>query len=499
MYILVINLGLKNVRSIIFDYQGREIKNVSLPLESFVSGVCVEQDASDWWEKTKQVVIKSLEESSIRNNVKYLTVTCSSSCLVTVDRGLTPLRRVIMVSDRRAIKEAKSLSIDASLMIPKIAWVNNNEPKRSGDIKYLSPNDFLIAKLTGRFITDSLNAEKFHWDARTRAYPQKILKELNLKEEQFPEVVDPGTNIGRLNPEVIKELGLNSEAEMIVTTYDAIGAVFGSGVMGEKDACDVSGTVTSLRTVVLQKNFTLKDSKLFAQPFALMGSDLTIVGGSNNQGGSLIEWLKQVFYQDASSPYDLLEKEAAASVPGARGLIFLPYLLGERAPIWNPDATGVFFGLQRFHNRHDMARAVLESTGFISKSILEELEQNNIVIDNIKLSGGLARIRLVSQLKADITGKVVYLPENFEASAYGVFILACVGAKIYPDLATAVNTLVRFKEKIIPNQENYLKYSETYQLFKKLYGALSDTFRERKEMMAKIYSTEDLSDKIKNL
>lgn len=499
MYVLVINLGLKNVRSIIFDYQGKEIKNISLPLESFVSGVCVEQDADNWWEKTKQVVLDSVKDAAIRDNIRYVTVTCSSSCLIIVDRDLKPLRRVIMVSDKRAIAEAKQLSIDSSLMVPKIAWVKNHEPQISGDIKYLSPNDFLIAKLTGKFVTDSLNAEKLNWDRQTRTYPQGLYSGLKLQNDQFPEVVDPGTNIGRLRPEIIKELGISEKAEVIVTTYDAIGAVFGSGAMGGNDACDVSGTVTSFRAIVPQKNFKLKDKKLFAQSFSLMGSDLTIVGGSNNQGGGLVEWLKQVFYQDSSSPYELLEREASASVPGARGLIFLPYLLGERAPIWNADATGVFFGLQRFHNRQDMARAVLESAGFISRSILEELEQNNITVDNIKLSGGLARIPLVARLKADITGKTVYLPENYEASAYGVFIMVCVAAKIYSDMASAVKSLVRFRETISPMPENYLKYSETYRLFQKIYGALLESFKERKIVMGKIYSQEELSSKVKNL
>ena len=124
-------------------------------------------------------------------------------------------------------------------------------------------------------------------------------------------------------------------------------------------------------------------------------------------GGGLIEWVKQCYYQNEMLPYELMEKDASEASLGAGGVIFLPYLLGERAPIWDHNARGVFFGLERMHTRKEMTRAVLESTGFIDLDMIAAIEEVGLKINTIRLSGGLARLNTVSQIKSDITGREV--------------------------------------------------------------------------------------------
>lgn len=510
MNILVINLGLKNTRAIVYNDKGEEVSACSLSIASLINDVMVEQDPFEWWEKTEKVVREALRDEEIRSEVKYITVTCSSSCLISVDKDLIPLGKAIMVSDKRAVKESEEIgrnaeflrirkachiSSDASWMIPKILWVKNNERELfDRTYKFLSPNDFLIAKLTGKIVTDPLNAEKMYYDSKNNRYLEGLISSFGIDIKSLPEVVNVGTNVGKIRNHIKKEFGLK-DVEVIVTTYDAIGAIFGSGVTGEEDACDVSGTITSVRALTKHK-VNQDNEKIFFQN--IKSESLSIVGGTSNQGGSIIEWFKQAFYENKKNPYKVMAEEAQRVGVGADGLIFLPYLLGERVPLWNKDASGVFFGAQRSHKRHNFSRSVFESVGFLTKGILDEIEDIGLKITSLKLSGGLSAINLISKIKADITGKKVYVAHYSEASAFGVFIMVLKAIGKYKNYTLAVKDLVEFREIILPDKENFEKYQEVYSLFKKVYLSLRDSYIDHKKMINKLYGVEPLN-KIENL
>ena len=217
----------------------------------------------------------------------------------------------------------------------------------------------------------------------------------------MPEVVEIGESIGNIRKDVAEIFGLTTETEVVASSYDAICSFIGSGVSEEGESSDVSGTVTVFRTLTRKK--AAKQKKVYNIPY--YSENANIIGGSNNLGGGLIEWVKQCYYLKDEYPYEIMEKEASESELGARGLLFLPYLLGERTPVWDDSARGVFFGLERMHTRKDMTRAVFESTGFIDLSIIDAINEAGIDVNSVRLSGGLARINLVSQIKADILGK----------------------------------------------------------------------------------------------
>lgn len=182
----------------------------------------------------------------------------------------------------------------------------------------------------------------------------------------------------------------------------------------------------------LTRKETCKSSKIYSMPY--YNENAKIIGGSNNLGGGLIEWVKQCYYLNDEYPYEIMEKDAAESDIGARGLVFLPFLLGERAPIWNDNARGVFFGLERMHTRKDMTRAVFESTGFIDLSIIDAIKETGTDVSSVRLSGGLARINLISQIKADVLGKDVLVLSEFETTASGAAMMVLTGQNIYPDM-----------------------------------------------------------------
>ena len=462
----------------------------------------MEQFPDEWWKKAIEVMRSSIADSKIKS-LDYITVTTSASCLVCMDRKGNPLGNAIMVSDKRSVKEVNQirncssypdvekdtgLPVSVSIMLPKILWVKNNLSELFEKANhFLTPNDFLIYHLCGEVVTDELNALKYHYSMNTNSYPTKLLEELGIPESKFPPVKETGELAGIIQGEVAQQIGCNLNTKIVVTSYDAICSFVGSGVSTEGEASDVSGTVTVFR-MLSKKNELLPSNRVYTTPFHQ--GKYNIVGGSNNLGGGLIEWVKQCYYSKEEYPYEVMEKEAAESDIGARGIIFLPYLLGERAPIWNDNARGTFFGLERMHTRKDMTRAVFEAAAFIDRTMMEAIGETSADVTTVRLSGGLARVNLISQIKADVTGKEVIVLSEFETTASGAAMMVLNGQEniSFADLSKSYS---KSRMTIHPDMENHEKYNIVYKLFKETYESLVPMFDRRIELLDTIRSSRE--------
>lgn len=507
--IMVINMGLKSIRCIIFDQKGQKLGSAALAINTAINDKQVEQNPEEWTRKAVQVMKKALwDAGSLR--IDFITVTASASCLVCTAKDGTGVGRALMVSDKRAGQEAeqiagmpefariqKSIDMDssASLMIPKILWVKENQPDVfSGSAYFLTPNDYLIYFLSGVFVTDYLNALKYFYDPVYKRYPEELLEVLQIPLNKLPKVADIGDRVGTLRKKLAEEIGINSDVQVVLTSYDAICSFIGSGVTEEGEASDVSGTVTVFR-VFTRKKAQIKGNGIYDLPFYL--GENRILGGSNNLGGGLIEWVKQCYYQKEEYPYEIMEKDAAESEPGARGLIFLPYLLGERTPIWDDNARGVFLGLERMHTRKDMTRAVFESTGFIDLDIIEAVNRAGVEVQSVRLSGGLARINLVSKIKADILGRDICVLSEFETTASGAAMIVLLSQGIYPDMKQVAERFAKVRMIIKPDMENHRRYMYMYGLYRDTYSTLRELFLHRKDIMQKMRNDREVQ--IENL
>ena len=495
-------MGMKSIRSIIFDESGSKLSSSSRTLTSALDDIHVEQYPDEWWNKAIEVMRSSVQDAKIQV-IDYITVTTSASCLVCMDEGGHPLRNAIMVSDKRAIEEVNEiksnafttdivkdtgLPVSVSVMLPKILWVKKHEGTIFDNTRYfLSPNDYLLYHLSGVVATDELNAVKFHYSFNTLSYPSRLLKALGIPEDKLPSVVKTGECLGTILPDVARQIGCNPTAKIVVTSYDAICSFVGSGVSGEGDASDVSGTVTVFR-MLSKKDALLPSDRVYSTPFHQGG--FTIIGGSNNLGGGLIEWVKQCYYSKEEYPYEVMEKEAAESDIGARGIIFLPYLLGERAPIWNDNARGTFFGLERIHTRKDMTRAVFEAAAFIDRTMMEAIGETTADVTSVRLSGGLARVNLISQIKADVTGKEVIVLSEFETTASGAAMMVINGQEGIP-FSELSKKFSKSRMTVHPDMENHEKYNVVYKLFKETYESLVPMFDRRIELLNKIRSSRE--------
>lgn len=500
--VLVLNLGLKSIRAIVFDLEGNKLAFAARSVTTILKGSRVEQDPEDWWRLGIEVIREALEEREVRETVKAITVTTSSCCLVAIDSDGRAVTNSMMVADKRSHKEAdliqKSIHYNRakasnnnylahpSMMLPKAIWFKANDPDGyEACSALLGSNDYLIQRICGKLVTDTLNAEKFFFSPEKMCYEMELFEEFGIH-KRLPDVVTPGTDLGECLEEFKTMIGIKTSQSVkcIVTTYDAICAFFGSGLHKDGDASDVSGTVTSLRVLSKTKPLEAPDG-IFVQHEPL--TDVYIVGGSNNLGGGLIEWAKQSLFEHDEMPYEKMEQEARNSVLGARGIVFLPYLLGERAPIWDDEARAVFFGIERYHKREDMIRAVFESTGLSLVPLMNLISSSGCRPKRLLASGGLSRMNLISEVKADVLDVEVCLPNEFETTAVGAHILVAIGMGAYKDLEEA-SKIVTMREIILPDKKRHQKYVEVYEIFNELYSTLKPLFLKRRKMLKSISS-----------
>lgn len=496
MSICVINLGLKSIRAVIFNERGERLAIAYRPIVTRMGEGAIEQNPEDWWEAGIDAMSEVLHEPGVARSVDAITVTASAGCLVVVDAAGRSLGSAMMISDVRARVHAEKISqtsefaslarspklITPDTMLPKILWLQESDPQRfSRAAHFITPNDFLLYRLTGELVTDSYNATKYLYDPEAAAYPQPLLKALGLDEHTLPPVVDPGALSLGVRPEVRSRFGLRDDVQAIPATYDAICAAYGAGVWRVGDACDVSGTVTSLRAVT---DVALPAAgHLFSLPHLAPGAYL--VGGSNNLGGGVVEWAKQLLYRDEPRPYDQMVDEVEDAPPGAGGITFLPYLLGERAPIWDTRARAVFFGLGRNHQRSDLIRAVFEGIGYSLLDIADHLRATGVKIRRVSASGGLARLAPINQIKADMLGVDVVTTREMETTALGAAILAGVSVGYHATMKDAVDAWVSFGECFEPDAKRHAMYQDFFTMYRALYSQLRPLYVQREDLIAK--------------
>lgn len=498
---LVVNLSLRSIRVIIFSDSGEKVYEDWLPIRTYINNLTVEQDPNEWWELLMELLKKVFNNKKLSSHIRYITVTSSALCLVIVDKDGNVLDKSYMVSDKRAEQESKlledkfltffdkykSFKPDPSYMLPKVLWLKRHKQKIFQKArKLLSANDFLIYRLTDEFVTDNLNAEKFYFESDKKSYPHEILKAIGISSNNLPKVTVPGTILGEIQEELRKQLGISHSVKVVISTYDAICALVGSSTFKDGELNNVCGTCSSYR--IFSKNNAISTlSKLIVQ--GLPGERISIVGGSNNLEGGALEWFKECFYGDFLKDeiflYSLMEKEAQESQLGANGLVFLPYLLGERVPFSDPDVRGVFFGVERFHTRKDFVRSIFEAMGFQAKMMLEEFEKNGLNISSISMSGGVAKIPFAAKLRADFLGLPVNVISETETTAFGAFVFTLKSRKVIKSI-TKASHLIKISTTYLPNMHNHNCYASLFIFYKQLYNTNKEIFKTKKELVSKI-------------
>jgi len=495
-FVIAHDLGTSGNKATLFDSEGKLLASSFTGYETYYPYPgWAEQKQSDWWRAVKTSTLDLIQKvPEAKRQIVAISFSGQMMCCSPIDEKGNPLYDAIIWSDQRAYKQRDRLSQEvgdkvaykvtgtvfiANYLAAKVLWLQDNYPdvyKKTH--KFLQPKDYIAYRLTGEFVTDYSDASGTNlFDIQKKAWSQDIISQINIDASKLPKPI-PSTQIaGKLKKNVADELDLSEGIPVVIGGGDGPCATVGAGASKPGDCYNIYGTSswTSVTTDTplydkLQRTFVLShlDENLY------MG-----VGTMQSAGGSF-EWLngwignvENLFGKQIDiSPYRLLSLEAEQSALGSNGVIFLPYLMGERSPYWDSEVKGAFLGLTRVAGRSQIIRSVLEGTVYHLKLILDILEENGSEVKEVRLIGGGGRNRFLRKLMADIWGKpIVEMHYMEEATSLGAAIAGFVGVGVKKSILEA-ESMIKTESMEYPDTKNTEIYRKFYEIFKESYLAL---------------------------
>jgi len=477
-------LGTSNTRAIVFNEKGEKLASHLESVRTLSEGELIEQNPHDLWEKTTKAVKAVTSASSIRDDIVVMSITAPGSSVVCLNEAGTPLRNVITHLDTRCKQEVgivednpDYLKISGEIIggvtprstVPRLMWIKENEPDVYKNMhKFLSLTGYLIYRMTGEVISDEHAAVRAFADPYTGKPPHSLLDSLGLDSNMYPEFIKPGTLLPPITEGVASGLGIPKDNRLVMSTYDNLCAFVGAGAVNVGDAVDNSGTIGSFK-VVTDKMIVHPEHAVYSIPYP--GTpDKWIVGGSTYLAGPVIEWFRKNLR--ANCPIDELDSPISRSPPGAKGVVFLPYLKGGREPINDPEAMGVFFGLTLEHGVADLTMAVFEGIGYSMLDIMQVLQKMGVPINDVRVSGGLAENSTLTGIKSSMYGRRVLEVHEKESTSLGAAMFAAVGAGMYGNLQEAAENMIKMDNVVEPNQSEHAAYMHGFGTFKRVYEQL---------------------------
>jgi xylulokinase len=462
--ILGIDLGTNEVKSGLVTLDGRLLASAraGYPTELGRQPGWAEQDPGAWW----AAVVQTARELAALDEAEIVAVCADGHgpTLVAVDAGGNATRPAITWLDTRATGQAQELAERTGVRgwalggLPAALWVERHEPDvAAATAWYMTTWDYLAFRLTG-VAAASLIEHQLVPEARDVAAAGIPLTRL-------PQAVAAGTVLGRLRADAAAESGLAPGTPVIGGTVDAFASYLGAGLLEPGDAYDPGGTAGGLG---VYWDRPIEVPGAFVTPAPLPG--LFSVGAAMAATGRALDWYRSAILGGTVSTETLL-REVADTPPGADGLVFLPYLAGERSPIWDPSARGVLAGLTLGHGRGHVARAIVEASALAIRHVAEPMLAAGIRIDELRVCGGPARSDTWNQVKADVTGFRVAVPRVLETAVVGSAILAAVGIGDHPDLRTAIAAMTAIDHRLEARPEHAATYDVLYAAYRELYPA----------------------------
>ncbi len=400
------------------------------------------------------------------------------------------MRNAILWCDGRTAKQCREITetIGAQRLIEitanpaltgftagKVLWVRENEP----DIyekchKILLPKDYVRFKLTGLYGQEASDASGTNlYDVKNRCWSNEVLEKLNIDPNLMPECKESVDIAGTLTEQAAELTGLSKDTIVCYGAGDNASAAVGTAVVSEGNAFTTIGTSG---VIFAHSNSPQIDKGGRVHTFcSAVPGGYTVMSCTLSAGMSL-KWFRDNLCSFEGENYKEIDAKVEAVKIGADRLIFLPYLMGERSPILDEKARGVFFGLSGIHSKYHLARAIMEGVIFSQRNCLDVINEMGINPDKMYACGGGAKSDIWRQMMADVYGTEVVINETEEGPALGVAILALVACGIYSDIPTACEALIRPKSTQKPITENTAEYKSFYEIYKGLYPNLADSF-----------------------
>lgn len=493
-YLMGLDIGTSGVKALLLSKNGEVISTAteSYPLDTPKSG-WAEQNPKDWWKAVVKVINKTINENNVNpNDIAGLSLSGQMHSSVFLDENMEVIRPAILWSDTRTEQQCKEiLNIAGGLenlikkvsnpalegfTAPKILWLKQNEPKNYKKVNYvLMPKDYIRYKLTGNINTEVSDAAgTLLFDVKKKEWSKELAKLLDIETNILPPVIKSVEIAGKINKSTSQISKLKEGIPVVAGGADnACGAV-GSGIIKEGR---VMVSIGSSGVVLAQTNNPTADSKGRIHLFNHAKPNSWYMMGVMLSAGVSFNWLKNSLF-DESMDYEKLNKKAEAIAPGSEGLIFLPYLYGERTPHNDANARGVFFGISGRHKQGHFIRSVMEGVTFGLKDSLSLIKDQDIKVKEIRAIGGGAKSRVWQQILADIMGENIKLLNVEEGPAYGAAIIAGVGVGTFESFQNVSENIIKVEDEITPIKENVETYEKYYKIYKELYSSLKKEYEK---------------------
>jgi xylulokinase len=458
-----------------------------------------EQDPEDWWQAlctTVNQVMAAAPKPSASQSLTGISISSQAPVVVPMSATGQPLMRGIIWADKRAeaecevlrtavgearVREITANSISSFLAAPTYIWLQRHRPDLFRATHcFLMANSYLNFRLTGRYTMDvSESLLQLLVDARTCDWSPELMAALNLPFEKFPRIFSCLDVIGQVDIPAAAALGIPVGTPVLAGTTDTTAAMVGMGIVHGGQAFVSHGTGSNIGLCVTQPK---PNRHLICIPHAIPG--YWMLSAVMTSTGASVKWFVNELCEHeceqarraGADVYSLVTADVGASPPGSGGVVFLPYLMGEQAPIWDANARGVFVGISATTTRGDLVRAIMEGITFGVRQNLQVYLDDGWTVGDIRVQGGATRNALWNQMLADVTGRTVVVPAGAAGAPLGNALLVGLATGIYatPDDAAAVCPPP--KAVYVPDPATAAVYERLYPVYERLYGALAGTF-----------------------
>ena len=500
LYLLGIDIGTSACKAALFDRKGQVLAaaNGEYPVYYPEEG-WAEQNPEEWWSAVCEAVRQVIRKAGIQpEEIAGVGIDGQSWSAIAIDKGGKVLTNTPIWMDTRAQSICDRLneeigeeeifriagnSLQPSYTTAKILWYKENLPEVYSKIyKILQSNSYIAFKLTGQISQDLSQGYGLHcFDMRTGQWDEEMCKKMGIPRDFLPEIVPSDRIIGTVTKKAAEESGLAEGTPVAAGGLDAACGTLGAGVIHPGETQEQGGQAGGMSICI---------EKYQADPRLILGFHVIpgkwLLQGGTTGGGGVMRWFEREFAdyerlmreQTGISSLDQLNEIAEKVKPGCDGLVFLPYMAGERSPIWNPYAKGVFYGLDFSKTKGHMVRACMEGVAFSLRHNLETAEEAGAKAEILRAMGGSANSLLWTQIKSDVTGKTMAVPASDTATTLGAALLAGVGTGFYKDYEEAVAETVKVTRKHQPDPEKKTVYDKNYETYLELYRSLSGLMKK---------------------
>jgi xylulokinase len=448
-----------------------------------------EQPVERWSEALTMCLRRVISESGVAaKNVRALSLAAQVDGVIPIDAAGQPLHPAIIWMDHRAnaqcervrqvledeqIFQITGLNLDPSHVAPKIRWLEDHQPevyKRASH--FLLPGSYMAYALTGELGMDYSNASStLLMDVKRKTWSTIMANAFDIDLDKLASISAATTMLGKLRPHMAEKLGLSPETIVMIGCGDEHAACLGAGVVKPGIVGDIAGTGEAVCVASSEPVF---DPTRLVETHCHADEELWLLENPGFVSGGNYRWFRDQFAEGET--YAALDLEAARVAPTADGLIFLPCLVGALAPTWNEAARGTYAGFTLAHTRDHFIRALLEGSAYAVRDIITQMQVAGIELSELRVVSGGAKSQLWNQIKADVTGLQVNVPQITETTALGAAFLALVGIGAYTSLTEVSDHLVKIREHIEPNPATASIYAEAYEQYRETYFAMLPVF-----------------------